>query len=136
VPSSGCRKAASTPAFEPAELLALGLAYARATGYPLQVQWTLLEGVNDGADEIEALVTLLARRYAILNMIPWNRVDGLAYRRPSDARVTEIFRTLNRAGVLTRMRQSAGQDVEGGCGQLRSRAQAQTVAVVRQGAHS
>lgn len=126
------------PAFEPAELLALALAYARATGYPLQVQWTLLEGVNDGDDEIEALVALLARRYAILNMIPWNRVDGLAYRRPSDARVTEIFRTLNRAGVLTRMRQSAGQDVEAGCGQLRSRAQSQPQAVtlVRQGAHS
>ncbi|MBX3606913.1 MAG: RNA methyltransferase [Piscinibacter sp.] len=125
------------PAFEPAELLERGLAYARATGYPLQVQWTLLEGINDGDDEIEALAGRLARRYAILNMIPWNRVDGLDYRRPDDQRVTAIFRALNRRGVLTRMRQSAGQDVEGGCGQLRSRAQGMaTVSVVRQGAHS
>lgn len=127
------------PVFEPAELLELALGYAGATGYPLQVQWTLLEGVNDGDDELDALVALLARRRAILNMIPWNRVDGLAYRRPGDARVTEIFRTLNRRGVLTRMRQSAGQDVEAGCGQLRSRSraqQAQTLTLLRQGALS
>ena len=124
------------PVFEPAELLELALAYAGATGYPLQVQWTLLDGVNDGDDELDALVALLARRRAILNMIPWNRVDGLAYRRPSEARVTQIFRSLNQRGVLTRMRQSAGQDVDAGCGQLRSRAQGQTVALLRQGAAS
>jgi hypothetical protein len=35
------------------------------------------------------------------------------------------------AGVLTRLRQSAGQDVEGGCGQLRSRSvAARTMAMV------
>ncbi len=121
------------PPFEPAELLECGLAYARATGYPLQVQWTLLEGVNDGEDELQALETLLARRYAILNMIPWNRVDSLPFRRPGDERVTAIFRRLNQRGVLTRMRQSAGQDVEAGCGQLRSRVRAGVIAVDRIG---
>jgi 23S rRNA (adenine2503-C2)-methyltransferase len=32
-----------------------------------------------------------------------------------------MARALNREGVLTRLRHSAGQDVEGGCGQLRAR---------------
>ena len=36
------------PAIAPDELVALGDAYARATGYPMQVQWTLLDGINDG----------------------------------------------------------------------------------------
>ena len=117
------------PAFEPAELLEAGIDYARATGYPLQVQWTLLEGVNDGEDELQALEARLARRPAILNMIPWNRVESLPYRRPSAERVTEIFRRLNQRGVLTRMRQSAGQEVEAGCGQLRSRVQGGGLAV-------
>ena len=35
--------------------------YSRATDYPTQYQWTLLEGVNDGDDELETLATLLAR---------------------------------------------------------------------------
>ncbi len=77
--------------------------------------------MNDGDDEIEALVELLRGHYAILNMIPYNHVEGFAHRRPSEARCNAIFHTLNRRGVLTRMRQSAGQEVDAGCGQLRSR---------------
>ena len=95
--------------------------YARASGYPTQIQWTLIEGVNDGDDEVEGLVARLRGRYAILNMIPFNTVEGSPYRRPGAARCTELFRTLNQRGVLTRLRQSAGQDVDAGCGQLRSR---------------
>jgi 23S rRNA (adenine2503-C2)-methyltransferase len=54
-------------------------------------------------------------------MIPYNRVEGFTHERPSSERCTAIFRTLNQRGVLTRLRQSAGQDAEAGCGQLRSR---------------
>jgi 23S rRNA (adenine2503-C2)-methyltransferase len=109
------------PRWAPAELLAQALAYARATSYPLQLQWTLLAGVNDGDDELDALEPLLRGQPAILNMIPYNAVEGLDYRRPEPARIEAICRRLNRAGVLTRMRQSAGQDVDAGCGQLRAR---------------
>jgi 23S rRNA (adenine2503-C2)-methyltransferase len=105
-----------------AELVAQGERYARASGYPMQVQWTLIEGVNDGDDEVEGLVALLRGRHAILNMIPFNAIDGSPWRRPRVERCTELFRRLNQRGVLTRMRQSAGQDVDAGCGQLRSRA--------------
>jgi 23S rRNA (adenine2503-C2)-methyltransferase len=105
-----------------AELVEDAEQYARATGYPVQYQWTLIADVNDGDDEIEGIVSLLKGRYAILNMIPYNRVASLGtLERPSTERCTEIFRTLNQRGVLTRLRQSAGQDVDAGCGQLRSR---------------
>ncbi len=109
------------PDIAPDELVALGADYARTTGYPMQVQWTLIEGVNDGPDEIDGLVRLLSGTYAVLNMIPYNQVDGLDFRRPSSDRAAEIARTLHRRGILTKLRQSAGQDVEGGCGQLRAR---------------
>ena len=109
------------PRFDPADLVEAGERYARATGYPIQYQWTLIEGVNDGDDEVEGIVALLKGRYAIMNMIPFNAVDGLDFRRPSAERAGEIMRALNHRGVLARLRQSAGQDVEAGCGQLRSR---------------
>lgn len=109
------------PRIDPDELVALGDAYARASGYPMQVQWTLIDGINDGEDELDGLVTLLRGRYAVLNMIPYNRVDGLAFERPGWERAAAIARTLHRRGVLTKLRRSAGQDVDGGCGQLRSR---------------
>ena len=109
------------PAIEPQELVALGETYARATGYPIQYQWTLLDGVNDGDDEVDAIARLLAGRYAMMNLIPYNDVPGLPYRRPAWERAAEMARTLNRRGVLTRLRRSAGQDVDAGCGQLRAR---------------
>ncbi len=99
--------------------------YARATGYPIQYQWTLLEGINDTPEEIEGIVRLLSGKYALMNMIPFNAVDGLSYQRPSWEMAAEIARTLHRRGILTKLRHSAGQDVEGGCGQLRARALAE-----------
>jgi 23S rRNA (adenine2503-C2)-methyltransferase len=109
------------PPMMPEELVAAGESYARATGYPIQYQWTLLEGINDGDDEIEGIVRLLSGKYGVLNMIPFNRVDGVDFHRPSWDRCAEIARTLHRRGILTKLRHSAGQDVDGGCGQLRAR---------------
>ncbi|MBI5275792.1 MAG: RNA methyltransferase [Burkholderiales bacterium] len=104
------------------EIVERGEAYARASGYPIQYQWTLLEGVNDGDDEVEGIVRLLGGKYGLLNLIPYNRVDGLDFRRPSWERAAAMARTLHRRGILTKLRQSAAQDVDGGCGQLRARA--------------
>jgi 23S rRNA (adenine2503-C2)-methyltransferase len=106
----------------PEELVERGEAYARATGYPIQYQWTLLEGINDGDDEVEAIAHLLSGKYGVLNMIPYNKVEGLHFRRPTWERAAHIARTLHARGILTKVRQSAGQDVDGGCGQLRARA--------------
>jgi 23S rRNA (adenine2503-C2)-methyltransferase len=108
-------------AIDPAELVELGEAYARATGYPIQYQWTLLDGINDGDDELEGIVALLAGKYAVMNMIPYNSVEGFTFRRPPRERAEALARRLCQRGVLTKLRQSAGQDVDGGCGQLRAR---------------
>lgn len=110
------------PDLDPAELVELGEAYARATTYPIQYQWTLLEGINDGDDELEAIVRLLRGKYAVMNFIPWNTVVELPFRRPAGERAAAMARYLHRHGVLAKIRRSAGQDVEGGCGQLRARA--------------
>ena len=110
------------PRIDPAELVELGERYARATHYPIQYQWTLLEGVNDGDEELDGIVRLLAGKYAVMNLIPYNTVAGLAFRRPSAERAAAMARRLNQRGVLTKLRNSAGQDVDGGCGQLRARA--------------
>jgi 23S rRNA (adenine2503-C2)-methyltransferase len=112
------------PRISPADLVEAGDRYARATGYPMQVQWTLLEGVNDTAGEVEGLVQLLKGRYAVLNMIPYNTVPGLPFVRPAPGKAESLARELHARGVLTKLRNSAGQDVDAGCGQLRARSSA------------
>ncbi|SOE52049.1 RNA methyltransferase [Orrella dioscoreae] len=106
----------------PEELVELGERYARDSGYPIQYQWTLLKGVNDGDDELDAIVRLLKGRFGVLNVIPFNSLEGDDYQRPEPDRIREIVQSLHGRGVLTKVRNSAGQDVDGGCGQLRARA--------------
>ena len=104
------------------ELVERAESYARATGYPVQYQWTLIEGVNDNDAELERIVELLTGKYAIMNFIPFNDVDGLPYRRPSNERAAHMVGTLKQRGLVTQLRDSAGQEIEGACGQLRARA--------------
>ena len=111
------------PRFDPDDLVAAGEIYARATGHPIQYQWTLIAGVNDGADEVEGIARLLAGKHAMMNLIPYNSIEGMPWQRPSMERAAEMARLLHRRGVLTKLRQSAGQDVDAGCGQLRARAE-------------
>jgi 23S rRNA (adenine2503-C2)-methyltransferase len=114
------------PAITPDELVELGEDYARATTYPIQYQWTLIDGVNDSDAEVAGIVRLLRGKYAIMNLIPYNSVEGLGYRRPSWERAVSISRALHQAGIVATLRNSAGQDVDGGCGQLRARASGAT----------
>jgi 23S rRNA (adenine2503-C2)-methyltransferase len=113
------------PRIDPVELVELGERYARTTGYPIQYQWTLLEGINDSDEEMDGIVRLLSGKYAIMNLIPYNTTEGDGFRRPAPERAAEQAASLNRRRILTKLRNSAGQDVDGGCGQLRARAQIQ-----------
>ncbi len=119
------------PKLSPRELVEQGERYARLTGYPVQFQWTLVEGVNDGADEMDGIVELLKGKHAVLNMIPYNTIPELAFKRPSWEKARAIAADLHQRGVLTKLRDSAGQDVEGGCGQLRARAAGPRIIAVR-----
>ena len=111
------------PRIDPIDLVEAGECYARATGYPIQYQWTLLEGINDSDEELAGIVSLLSGKYAVMNFIPFNAGEGLEFRRPSGERAEAMRLYLHRHGILTKLRQSAGQDVDGGCGQLRARAE-------------
>ena len=111
------------PRIAPEELVELGERYARAVGYPIQYQWTLLKGINDSQDEMDGIIRLLKGKYAIMNVIPYNSLEEDEFQRPEGERIRQIVRYLHGNGVLTKVRNSAGQDVEGGCGQLRARAE-------------
>ncbi|TVT65288.1 MAG: RNA methyltransferase [Pseudomonas sp.] len=111
------------PQIAPDELVDLGETYARATGFPIQYQWTLLKGINDNQDEMDGILRLLKGKYAVMNLIPYNSLEDDEYQRPDGERIVQIVRYLHSRGVLTKVRNSAGQDIDGGCGQLRARAE-------------
>lgn len=110
------------PRIDPEELVELGEAYARTIDYPIQYQWTLLKGINDSQEEMDNVLRLFKGKFAVLNLIPYNSLEADDYQRPDGERIVEMVRYLHSRGVLTKVRNSAGQDVDGGCGQLRARA--------------
>jgi 23S rRNA (adenine2503-C2)-methyltransferase len=110
------------PRLTPEELVESAERYARATHYPIQYQWTVLEGVNDSERELDGIVRLLTGKYAVMNLIPYNAVEGGEFVRPAAERAAAMAYYLYQRGILAKLRQSAGQDVDGGCGQLRARA--------------
>ena len=111
----------NAPRITPEELVELGERYARTTGYPIQYQWTLIDGINDTEEELDGIVRLLTGKYAIMNLIPYNTVDELEFKRPYVEKARAIARSLHSRRILTKLRNSAGQDIDGGCGQLRAR---------------
>jgi len=110
------------PDIDPVELVELSEEYARTIGYPIQYQWTLLQGINDSDEELKNIVKLLKGKYAILNLIPYNQITSLNFNRPSQERAEAMASYLNQRGIFTKLRNSVGQDIDGGCGQLRARA--------------
>jgi 23S rRNA (adenine2503-C2)-methyltransferase len=120
-PELRARLLPKAPRLTPEALVALGEAYAQAVGHPILYQWTVLAGINDGEEEIEGIVRLLKGKRALINLIPYNTTEGLPYQRPSSERLTAMAHALHARGIYVTVRHSAGQSVDGGCGQLRAR---------------
>ena len=120
-PELRARLLPKAPRIAPEALVEQGEIYARMTGYPIQYQWTLLDGVNDSDEEVERLIRMLAGKYAMMNFIPFNNVEGAGFRRPAWEKAVALTQRLRQHGIIACLRDSAGQDIDGGCGQLRAR---------------
>ncbi len=107
------------PRFPMDELLAACARYAERTGRRVTFEYVLLEGVNDEVDHARRLGQRLAGMGAHVNLIPWNPVPGLPYRRPHPDRVRRFAEVLRAAGISTTIRVERGVDILAACGQLR-----------------
>jgi 23S rRNA (adenine2503-C2)-methyltransferase len=93
------------------------------TGRQVTYEYVVLGGLNDHATHAKELAHLLAGRKAHVNLIPWNDVEGLPYRRPADADLQRLIDTLRRAGVSVKVRKRKGAEIDAACGQLRRKAE-------------
>ncbi len=113
-----------------ADLLDAGRDYVRETGRRISFEYVLMEAVNDTPELAATLGELLrARSEGVtaedegalpfhVNLIPWNPVYGLQYRRPGRDRVEAFVRELRTRGVPATVRLERGVDIDAACGQL------------------
>lgn len=85
----------------------------------ITMEYILLEGLTDRESDIKGLAEIGRSLRAKVNLIPYNRIDGVEFKRPSSERIRSFQRGLEALGVRTTVRFSAGQDIAAACGQLR-----------------
>lgn len=82
-------------------------------------EYTLIPGINDSFEETEGTARLAARLGAKVNLIPYNPIQEMDYKIPSKDQIEKFKQHLEKKGVRVMVRQTAGRDIDGACGQLR-----------------
>lgn len=93
--------------------------YQEKTGRQFTVEWTLLDGVNDRAQDAAELAEFARGLKVFVNLIPWNPVPGLPFRPTPPRRATFFAESLRKWGLPATLRKEQGRDIEAACGQLR-----------------
>lgn len=101
------------------EILAASDYFFAKTGRQVTFEYVLLAGINDDSACARELARLLERRRAHVNLIPFNDVAGLPYRRPSAEAVQAFVHALHEAGISVKVRKRKGAQIDAACGQLR-----------------
>jgi 23S rRNA (adenine2503-C2)-methyltransferase len=96
------------------------------TGRQVTYEYVLLRDINDQPAHAAELARLLRGRQAHVNLIPFNDVAGLPYRRPPQHALTDFLAILRGAGISVKVRKRKGADIDAACGQLRRSALAQS----------
>lgn len=106
-------------AYPIAALLEACRAFPIAVRQRITFEYVLLHELNDSLLDAKRLVKLLHGLRCKVNLLPFNEIAGLPYRRPRDERVQQFQEYLLQHGIATSVRRSRGRDISAACGQLR-----------------
>lgn len=93
-------------------------AHARATGRRTTYEVTMIDGINDRAEDSAALAELLAGSGAHVNLIPMNAVAHTPWHESRPERIEQIANELRSAGLTVTVRRNRGREAGAACGQL------------------
>src|SRR5882762_8240299 len=85
----------------------------------LTFEYILIADVNDSNEQARLLSRHAHRLLAKVNLIPYNRVSGLPWTRPSEKRQEKFLSILRAEGIPATLRREKGHDIDAACGQLR-----------------
>lgn len=106
-------------AFPLEKLLPAVKTFSEKHGRMITLEFILIEDVNDSLDQAEKLRDIALDLHAHVNLIPYNTVEGLPWKRPSLTRQDRFADILRGANVSVTLRREKGHDINAACGQLR-----------------
>jgi 23S rRNA (adenine2503-C2)-methyltransferase len=101
-----------------AELLDAARRYTERSGRRVTLEYTILAGVNDGPDDAERLSRFARELPSKINLIPYNPVPGLPYKRPTPESVQAFAESLYPRAPAVTVRHTLGGEIWAACGQL------------------
>ena len=101
------------------ELIPAAKAFARKHGRMLTLEFILIEDINDSLEQARKLAVIARELHAHVNLIPYNKVEGLPWVRPPLTRQDRFVKELRALGVTATLRREKGHDIDAACGQLR-----------------
>lgn len=81
-------------------------------------EYTLMENVNDSDEEARGVLRMAKPLHAKVNLIPYNPIREVDFKRPSIKRIEAFRNILKKNGVRVIVRKTAGRDIDAACGQL------------------
>lgn len=102
-----------------ADLIPAVAYFAEQHGRMITLEFILIADVNDTFDQARALAGIARKLHAHVNLIPYNTVEGLPWKRPNILRQQAFSRILKEADISHTVRKEKGHDIEAACGQLR-----------------
>ncbi len=100
------------------ELLDAAKEYGHSVGRRVTLEYTLLGGVNDSMEDADRLASFARELPSKVNIIPYNPVPGLDWKRPSQERIDRFVDRLLPQSPSVTVRQTQGGDIWAACGQL------------------
>ncbi len=82
-------------------------------------EYILIEGVNDSLEQAKILASRAKSLHAKVNLIPYNTVEGLPWKRPDIQTQDAFLNVLSKANISATIRREKGHDIDAACGQLR-----------------
>ena len=95
--------------------------YEKVANRRVTFEYILLKGVNDSKENALELVNLIKGTLAYVNLIPFNPVEELKYKRSDSKTVHQFLDILMKNNVTATIRKEFGTDIDAACGQLRAK---------------
>lgn len=105
-------------AYPLSELKKALIAFQHQRDKRITLEYCMLGGINTSEESARELARFMRGLDALVNLIPWNPIEELDFRSPTDREIDSFTAALRRFNVPFTIRRSKGRDISSACGQL------------------
>lgn len=88
------------------------------TGNKISYEYIAFQNFNDTPEDALKLAQLCKHFPVKVNIIEYNPIDGVSFRKADDHAIDEFARILRKQNIMVTVRRSRGKDIDAACGQL------------------